>query len=296
MNKFAVLLTCFNRKEKTVKSLMAIKEAYNKIKGSWEMSIYLTDDKSTDGTAQAVLDDFPEVIILKGSGSLFWAGGMRNSWNAALKNKYDAYLLINDDTNVREDVFLNILKTDSYCLQKLGLKGIYVGTTIDSETQKVSYGGSVFTHRFLGKMERVPLNNEIPEECELGNANIMWVDSGVVEKIGILSEGYVHGMADYDYTMKAVRANIPTLIIPGISGECVNDHGEIYEKFAKLGFRERVRFLYNPVGLDFKSQLYHMKRHFPIRLPIFYLMGWFKVLFPNMYYKKVYKSRAGGSY
>ena len=149
----------------------------------------------------------------------------------------------------------------------------------------------MFKNRFLGTMKRVPLDYNTPKECELGNANIMWVPGEIVEKIGILSKGYVHGMADYDYTMKAVKKKLPVLIMPGVSGECVNDHGEIYEKFVRFSLKERIGFLYNPVGLDFSSQVYHMRRHFPLRLPMFYAMGWFKVFFPKIYFKNVYRSR-----
>ena len=291
MNKLAVLLTCFNRKDKTITSLTALYKAYEQSDKSWTMSVYLTDDGSTDGTAQEVAKKFPKVHILKGNGSLYWAGGMRNSWSKAVEGDYDAYLLLNDDTNVSLQVFDQILKTNRYCIDKFGTEGIYVGTTIDSKTKKVTYGGSVFTNRFLGTMQRVPLNNEMPERCELGNANIMWVSKQAVQKVGILSEGYIHGMADYDYTMKAVKNGFPVLIVSGIVGECENDHGEIYERFVQLSFKERVKFLYNPIGLDFKSQMHHMRKHFPIRLPIFFLMGWFKVLFPKVYYKKFYGSR-----
>tara|TARA_Y100001933_G_C18982911_1_gene557339 strand:- start:85 stop:912 length:828 start_codon:yes stop_codon:yes gene_type:complete len=274
---------------------MALHKAFQESSNGWDMSIYLTDDGSTDGTSEAVSENFPQVKILKGDGSLYWAGGMRNSWSEALKGNYDAYLLLNDDTNVYPHLFEAVLKTHDYSISNYGVGGVYVGTTIDSNTKKITYGGSVFTHRLLGKIRRVPFNNTIPEECELGNANIMWVSGNVVETIGILSKGYIHGMADYDYTMKAVKSNLPVLVIPGTSGECTNDHGEIYEKFANLKFKERINFLFNPVGLDFKSQLHHMKKHFPIRLPVFYFMGWFKVIFPNIYYKKMYKSRAGAN-
>lgn len=291
MNKFAVLLTCFNRKEKTIASLAALYKAYKESSNGWEMSIYLTDDGSTDGTSEAVSKNFPQVKVLKGDGTLYWAGGMRNSWSEALKEDYDAYLLLNDDTNVYPHLFNAVLKTHEFSVSNYGMGGVYVGTTIDADTKEVTYGGSVFTQRLLGKMRRVPLNKDMPEKCELGNANIMWVSNNVIKTVGILSKGYVHGMADYDYTMKAVKANLPVLVMPGINGECVNDHGEIYEKFASFSFKDRISFLFNPVGLDFKSQLYHMRKHFPVRLPVFYLMGWFKVIFPNIYYRKIYKSR-----
>ena len=189
------------------------------------------------------------------------------------------------------DLFEKVFETDQYCREEYGTPGIYVGTTADAKTGKVTYGGSLFKNRFLGTMKRIPVDYEMPVACELGNANIMWVSREIVKEIGILSEGYVHGMADYDYTMKAVKNELPALVIPGIVGECINDHGEIYERFMGFSLKERIGFLNNPVGLDFKSQVYHMKRHFPLRLPMFYLMGWFKVLFPKLYFKNIYRSR-----
>ncbi|MDP5230859.1 MAG: glycosyltransferase [Cellulophaga sp.] len=290
MQNFAVLLTCFNRKAKTLAALTSLYKSYEYYSGNCTMSVYLTDDGSTDGTRKAVSEQFPKVNILQGSGDLYWAGGMRHTWAAALKGNYDAYLLLNDDTNVRQELFEQIEKTAAYCLHNFQQKGILIGATIDVNTQKVSYGGSLFNNRFLATMRLLPISDK-PQQCELGNANIMWVPNTVVDKIGMLSEGYIHGMADYDYTLKALKHKIPALVLPGILGECINDHSDPYLKLMKLSFKDRIKMLYNPVGLDFSSQVHHMKKHFPLRFPIFYVAGWFKVVFPKVYYNLIYKNR-----
>lgn len=290
MSKLAVLLTCFNRKDKTIASLTALYKAYNELSHGWEMSIYLTDDGSTDGTSEAVSKNFPNVKILKGDGNLFWAGGMRNSWSEALKGKYDAFLLLNDDTYVYPHLFDAVLKTHEFSNSKYGMGGIYVGSTVDAKTKKISYGGSIFKNRFLAKMKRLEPKCE-PIPCELGNANILWVSKNVVDKIGMLADGYVHGMADYDYTLRATKKELPVLIMPGTVGECVNDHSDPYLRFMKLSLKDRYKMLHNPIGFDFVSQTYHMKKHFPIRLPIFLLTGYLKVLCPKLYYQLLYKNR-----
>lgn len=291
--KVAALYTCFNRKEKTLSSLASLYSAYKNSPEKIFLSVYLTDDNSSDGTSEAVAEKFPEVKILKGNGELYWAGGMRNSWGHAVKQDFDAYLLLNDDTDVKRDVFDTALRTDMVCKEKYDKSGIYVGNTIEPDSDEISYGGWVFTNRFLATMKRVPLNDQAPVKCEAGNANIMWVPKEVVSDIGILSEGYTHGMADFDYSLKALRAGIPVLVMPGVMGLCNNDHSNPYKKFMDLPFRNRIKMLYHPVGLDFKSQLYYMRKHFPVRLPLVFLMGWFKVLFPKYYYEKFHKSRIG---
>lgn len=287
---FAVLYTCFNRKDKTLKALNSLYKAFEQFDGGWTMHIYLTDDGSTDGTSVAVAKQFPDVNILSGNGSMYWAGGMRNSWNKAKDGNYDAYLLLNDDTELKSDLFLKIFRTDDYSIEKNGVSGIYIGVTIDSVTKQQTYGGLVFSNRFLGTARRLPIGDS-PQRCELGNANIMWVSKNVMEKIGILAKGYVHGMADYDYSMNASDKGLPVYAMSGVSGICDNDHGNTYEKFIGLSFSKRLKFLYHPVGLDFKSQVYHMKKNFPLRLPVFLAMGYFKVLFPKFYYNWIYTTR-----
>ena len=290
MQRIAVLFTCFNRREKTLNALKCLYQAHNQVVNSVKISIFLTDDGSTDGTGDAIKEKFPEVKVLQGNGNLYWAGGMRKSWGEAIKGAYDAYLLLNDDTDVYETLFKELLLTHDYSLDTYGRAGIYIGSTIDKKTNKISYGGSVFTNKFRAHYTKV-IPNGRPQKCELGNANIMLVCKKVVEQIGILSDKFIHGLADLDYTLKAVKNDIPVLITPHFLGECYNDHKNPYDTIDTLSIRERVKLLYNPVGLDFKSNIQYMKRNFPYRLPFVYLAGYLKVLFPKFYVKKLYKNR-----
>jgi GT2 family glycosyltransferase len=282
--KIAVLLTCFNRREKTIKSLQYLFKAYENVREQATLKIYLTDDGSTDGTSEAVLKEYPDIKVLYGNGNLYWAGGMRNSWQEALRGDYDTYLLLNDDTFVSSDMFLQLLEAHSYSLDYNKMGGIYLGSTKDSNTGTLSYGGAKLTNKFLFKYQFVEPNGNF-QFCELGNANIMMVSKDVVSKIGILSEGYVHGVADYDYTLKAIAKNISVLISKDYCGTCTDDHSDIYITFPDKTFKERLQLLKSPLALDFGSNLNLMKRHFPLRVPFVLLSAGFKLIFPNLYVK-----------
>lgn len=282
MNHIAILYTCHNRKNKTLKALASLKNAKNAYKQSIKITIYLTDDGSTDGTSEAVKEEYPEVIVLQGNGNLFWAGGMMNSWTEAIKHKYDGYLLLNDDTFITENIFDDITLTDAHALKTYGKKGVYIGSTKDPEAQKLTYGGAVITNRFLYKFTILEPNGGF-QECDLGNANIMYVDASTVAKVGILSKGYVHGIADYDYTLKCKKNNIPVLVMPNYCGYCDRDTKGLYHSFHLMTFKQRLKHLYSPTGIAFKSRLLFMRKFFPYRYPIFYLVGWLKVLFPKAY-------------
>jgi GT2 family glycosyltransferase len=281
----AVLLTCFNRKNKTLKCLERLQTSVMELDQSLHISVYLTDDGSTDGTAAAVLLKFPKIKILKGNGTLYWAGGMRNSWETAIKGDYDAYLLLNDDTDVKQDFLKTLLQTHEHCIAKYNSAGIYIGSTKDAKTNEFSYGGAKLTNKFWFKYHFIEPKEE-PQQCDLGNANIMWVSKEVVAQIGTLSKGYIHGVADYDYTLMAKKAKIPVLIAPGYLGECTNDHSNIYTNFHTLTFKERIAKLKNPIGLDLKSNLLLQKRFFPLRIPFVLFSAGLKVLLPKVYTKR----------
>lgn len=282
VKEIAVLLTCHNRREKTMECLRSLYLAFKNEYLEFRMSIYLTDDGSTDGTALAVMEKFNEVNIIQGDGNLFWAGGMRECWRAALEEKFDGYLLINDDTVIDENLFSAINETGIYSAKKYGIEGVYIGATINKDKDNITYGGSIITDKIFQKQQKLSPENR-PIECDIGNANIMYVPHKVVEKIGILYNGYIHGSADYDYTLMAKRNDIPVLQMPGVLGVCDDDHNNAYDKFASLNIRQRIKFLLSPKGLKFSDKLIYMRRNFPYRLPLVIFMGLFKVLFPKQY-------------
>ena len=115
--KIAALITCFNRKDKTLSCLTSLYHAldtYNeKSEDKIELSVYLTDDGCTDGTADAVRNNFADkkITILQGDGNLYWAGGMRFAWKEALKkhSEWDFYLLLNDDVDLVDILFNELL-------------------------------------------------------------------------------------------------------------------------------------------------------------------------------------------
>ena len=290
MNHIAVLYTCHNRKNKTLKALNSLITAKNASKNSINITIYLTDDGSVDGTSEAVKDAFPYVVLLQGNGNLFWAGGMINSWKEAIKHGHDGYLLLNDDTFISKNIFEDIAQTDAHAQKTYGEKGVYVGSTQNPETMDFTYGGAVISNRFLYKFNFLKPNGSF-QECDLGNANIMYVAANVVEKVGILSDGYVHGIADYDYTLKCKKRDIPVLVMPNYCGFCERDTKDLYHSFHLMSFKQRLKHLYSPTGIAFNSRILFMRKFFPFRLPFFIFFGWFKLCFPNLYMNYFLKGR-----
>jgi GT2 family glycosyltransferase len=274
----AVLLATFNRKEKTIACLRTLYAQQFPTEVS--IDVYLTDDASTDGTRDAIKKEFPQVMIFVGNGSLFWAGGMRNSWQKALNAQPDFYLLLNDDTALENNAIETLL---SYYQQKNQHAAICIGTTIDNISGNISYGGRKLINPAKVQSHIVRSDTEFMD-CDLGNANIMLVPKEVVATIGILSDDYTHSIADFDYTLRAKKAGFKVIVAPGILGHCVDDHGNNW-KSADVSLKDRIKFLKSPKGLAYHEYLKFIKIHFPTHLPEAYFKLWLKTLFPLVWDK-----------
>lgn len=277
--RIAVLLATFNRKDKTLSCLKSL-YAQNLPEGTL-VEVFLTDDNSSDGTRKAVRSGYPDIHVFKGSGSLFWAGGMRNSWREAIKADPDYYLLLNDDTLLSENAIAKLLRY--YDIFGTAPNAIAIGSTIDNQTKEISYGGRRLYHQH--KIQSYAAYSETEYlECDLANANIMMVPREVVQKIGILSENYTHSIADFDYTLKAKKAGFKAVILPGILGYCIDDHGDNW-KSSSVSLKDRIKYLKSPKGLAYKEYMRFIQTHFPSHVPEAFLKLWLKTLFPVLWDK-----------
>ena len=276
----AVLITCYNRKEKTLRFLHSLKTQ----PGFDELNpdIYLLDDGSTDGTAEAVVANFPQVKIFAGTGNLFWAGGMRAIWSHAITHKhYDIYLLYNDDVMLTEGSLMRLIN----CYREVANNGtVLVGSTLSPVSNTLSYGGHVLYDTKHAAYYALKPHEEITQHCHLGNANVFLVDAATVKKIGIFCDAYTHYLADYDFTLTAFKAGLDVLVAPGYYGYCEDDHGVNWLS-GNTPLRKRITYLYSPKGLAYKEYLFYIRKHFPADYFGAFTKLWMKTLFPIIWDK-----------
>lgn len=279
-NSIAVLLTCHNRKDKTLECLSSFYKAT--LPQNYTFKIFLVDDGSTDGTAQLVAKHFPNVRVITGSGNLFWAGGMKLAFSeAVVTGEYDAYLLLNDDVVIQPHFFSLILDTHQYCLDNFHKGGMYSVSTIDKISKTISYGGNILNAGMDKPDFELVLPTDHPQACHLLNANILYVSQAVVNEIGFFDEKFTHGIADYDYSLRAFKAHFPVYLTPGVGGFCEDDHGGNISKAKSL--KQRIVYLKSPLGLGYNEYLFYIKRHFPKYYSLAFVKLWLKTLFPNTY-------------
>lgn len=167
--------------------------------------VIVVDDGSTDGTSDAVLAEFPEVVILKGDGNLWWSGAMNVGVRHALAQGGEYVLSLNDDLEAAEDY---IEKMIFQAEQKpSALFGSYI---FDIKTGRPFAAGRRIDWR-TGRNHS--LLTIVPEEKRKGiyrasdfSGRGLWIPSGVFKQIGLFDAKHLpHYGADNDFTLRAAR-------------------------------------------------------------------------------------------
>lgn len=262
--KTAALLTCYNRKEKTIKCLHSL---FNILP---ECSVYLVDDQSTDGTSELVLQKFPQVHIIKGTGNLFWSRGMYTAWKEAKKENYDYYLWLNDDIELYSFFFKEMME----CYQWGGKNCIVSGLIENFEHTQILYGGS-------DSQKKVIIASNIPQPIHFMNGNVVLIPSSVVSSIGIIDSKYHHDLGDVDYGLTAIEHGIKVLSTrKAVAAGYSNNFCRVRKWGTTL--RQRLKRLHSPLGSPPSINFYFRKKHFGIvNASIYYAYLYFINILPD---------------
>jgi len=252
MSEIAILLTSYNRKENTLNCLKSIYSQTNDTDNNYH--VFLVIDGSTDGTLEAVTNTFPKVNTIEGNGSLYWAGGMRFCYEFASKSptKFDFFLLLNDDTVLYHNA-LDLLFLDFHSLPSD--LSLLIGSTEGENPRidKFTYGGRLLLNKYNSNSSIVLPNDTDPQLCHLGNANIMLIPSKTISKIGFLSTKFTHGIADFEYTLRAKKNGIKSYVTSKYLGIChIGDNQTKDWASSSNTLKERINYLYSPKGLAYK--------------------------------------------
>lgn len=257
MQTIAVLITVFNRKIKTIECL---KRIYNQLPVNLlKVDVYLTDDGCTDGTPEIVQREFPEVIIIKGDGNLYWNRGMFVAWEEAAKKDYDFYLWLNDDTFILPNFFSTLIEASN----NKNNKAIIVGATCSGITNKITYGGHLS-------------NGTIPEpkgeliKVHYFNGNIVLIPRYVYQKLGNLDYYFSHSKGDFDYGLRASKLGINIYQAGCYLGIC--ERHESLDKWCNpdVPLRQRLKMLNRPNGMPPMETFYFEKKHMGLFIAMFH--------------------------
>jgi GT2 family glycosyltransferase len=283
MTSIAALITCFNRREKTLECIARLKKQQEI--DSILLAIYIVDDGSSDGTTDAISIAFPEVHIIQGNGSLYWNGGMRLAWRRAAEVGYDFYLWVNDDSMITSCAISKIVKTYNDLLGNRKTPGAVIGTMVSPRNHRPTYGGRL-SHSRINPLNYGSIMEPIdkPLMCDFINGNFTLIPALAVTKIGILSDIFTHSMGDFDYGLRLKEAGLSCWVASGVYGECeVNsESGGCKDNRLKIAKRvEKMRDIRQMPPV--KEWLYFVRRHGGPIWPLLWFKGWLRGKVPFLW-------------
>jgi GT2 family glycosyltransferase len=266
----AVLLTCHNRREKTIACLESL--FVNPLPKQYHLDVFLVDDGSTDGTGDMVKERFPSVNVIQGAGSLYWNGGMRLAWETATSlKKFDFYLWLNDDTILLKKALITLVDKG---IATLG-NHILVGAT-RSPKGDITYSG----YRYFDT-KLTPDGSW--QFCDYFNGNIVLVPSLVFKKVGFLDRVYRHALGDFDYGIRAKKLGFVHLLAPEALGVCDgHDRAPIWRN-SDYPIGRRFRHLYSPLGNNpFEFFIFDKRQNGIYKALIHFLSIHLRLIFPKL--------------
>lgn len=262
----STIVTCHSRRELTKLCLTALRVQK---RDGYRLDLFLTDDRSTDGTAEMVRDIWPSATVLSGTGNLYWAAGMALAEQAAIEKSFDYLLWLNDDTILDDGAISQLL-----ACSRRNPAAIVVGATRCPVSKATTYG---VRRRIDWHPQRFTLIGESAGDAsgDTFNGNCVLIPAAVRAKVGDIDGGFPHAYADDDYGLRASRAGIPVIQSPGTIGTCPANQPSVMKV---RGFWSRLRALESPKGLPWKAQLRFLRRHGGMLWPLILVGGYVKRL------------------
>lgn len=252
--KVSVILTCFNRKEKTLKCVESLIKGNPKVK----FSFIIVDDQSTDGTVEELKKLEYDIKIKNGNGKLFWSGGMRVGISEYLENdnKSNYVLLVNDDVEFYDNILKKMIERSI-----ANSDAVVVGATCD-DLGNFTYGAlKLNDNRKRGLYYHINPTDEFIQ-CDTFNANCVLIKSSIIKTIGNFDDIYRHSLADLDYGFTIRRNGYNIISSNKFVGICHRNStkGTWHDK--SLSRLDRIKKKESIKGSPFKQWFYFMNKNF----------------------------------
>ncbi len=272
--KIEIVTPVHDRREETMQCLKSISRSVTE--GS-AVHVIVVDDGSTDGTADAIRADFPDVEIVVGNGDLWYTAGTNRGIEAALKHAPDYVLAINNDIILDENCIIRMLECAGQHPRSV-IGALLLNREEPHKVFQVSprweFWSGGYRHWLKQTVWTVP---QKPWQVDIIVGNCVLYPVQAIREAGLMDETKLPQYGDAEYTPRMRRMGWRLLIAPKARVFCKpNDQ---VAGFKKMSLSSMIKHLFVTTSSPYsiRRRLYmNMKgaRH-PIigllALPVFYI-------------------------
>jgi GT2 family glycosyltransferase len=219
MSKIGIVIPVFNRLDYTRECLGILEK--QKTTGFYkenEIFTIIVDDASTDGTGEWVPANYPDVILLKGTGDLWFSGSMNMGMKYALHQLNCDYILVWETDIFPCERYFDDLQT---IMKKSSTNDILSSKVMIRNQPGIIFGlGGFFNTRtgdkgLIGSREEdgPQYNKTMEVDWFLGQGVL--IHKSCFEKVGYFDEKvFPQYHADIDYSLRAKQAGFRVMVYP----------------------------------------------------------------------------------
>ena len=208
----AVVVLSWNGREDTLACLRSLARVSEP-----ELHVIVVDNASSDGTAEAVAQEFPEVELVRSEENLGFAGGMNLGLRRALEVGADYALTLNNDTVVGAALVTALVEEAE---RRRDAGALCSKILFFDPPDRVWYAGARYDprrgyqrrHRGYGERDGAAYADVVETERACGAA--MLVPRRVLERVGLFDESLFAYVEDVDWSLRARKLGLPLLVVP----------------------------------------------------------------------------------
>lgn len=221
MNKIAFVIPVHNRLKYTQECLdiLSGQQASLFFKNN-EISIIVTDDGSTDGTAEWISENHPNVIVLRGDGNLWFAGSMNMGMKYAFEILNCDFIMVWENDIYPVNNYFDHLQD---ILERWDRSSVICSKMYFKAQPDIIFGmGGTFNPRtgfrsLIGRMEKDGPEFEKEMEVDWFLGQGVLIHREIVDKAGYFDEvHFPQYSADLDYSIRIKWAGYPIIAYPDL--------------------------------------------------------------------------------
>ena len=257
----AIVVPVHNSKDDTREFLESLKQVtYPNFK------VIIIDDGSIDGTDEMLRHDYPEVIVIKGDGNLWWSRSTNLGIEKAIEIGSKYVLLVDNDTTVDSGCITALVETAEENPRSIITSKVYLYYEPDKLFEagwRINWRRGGFRARGNGEVDR----GQYDEQCDVQGATTgTLIDITFFKDIGMMdAEKFPQYWSDIDFTHRAYQKGYRIIYQP---------KSKIWHKWfttmkkntpAPTSFWSTFNYLTkNPIsGLNFRQVSTFWLRHYP---------------------------------